>query len=139
MIAASSRAAPQAMQEAAIRQAPEFAVFRGQAAELTASAYARPALLGFHLRHVLEASFLQARGVPPALAGAAAARGAAQFVLAEAAMLSEADKAALPSWVKVMAAEVSPGPDAIAQNFAISSEDATLLHRCWQFLGTAEA
>jgi hypothetical protein len=139
MIAANLRATPQTMQEAAIRQAPEFAVFRGIAAKLAEPDHARPALLGFHLRHVLEAEFLQGRGVRPALADAAAARVAAQFVLAEAAMLSEADKAALPPWVKLMAAEVSPGPDAIAQNFAIPSEDAELLHQAWQYLGTAEA
>jgi hypothetical protein len=147
MIAASSRAAsPSAsstvsgvMQEAAIRQAPEFAVFRGIAAELTATDYACPALLGFHLRYVLEARFLAARGVVPALAQAAAARVAAQFVLAEAAMLSDADRAALPGWVRAMGAEVSPGEKVIAQNFSMSPELAGRLHACWQYLGTAEA
>lgn len=143
MIAASSRAASPtvsgAMQEAAIRQAPEFAVFRGLAAELPAAASARPALLCFHLRHVLEARFLAARGVDTALAQAAAARAAAQFVLAEAAMLSAADRAALPGWVRVMGAEVSPGPAAIAQNFTTTPEQAALLHACWPYLGTAEA
>lgn len=139
MIAASLRATPQAMQEAAIRQAPEFAVFRGITAELAEAGRARPALLGFHLRHALEARFLQNKGVGKGLAWAASARVAAQFVLAEAAMLSAADKAALPGWVKPMAAEVSPGAGMIAQNFSLSPDEAERLHYCWPYLGTAEA
>lgn len=139
MIAASSRAASRAMQEAAIRQAPEFAVFRGLAAVLLEAAYARPALLGFHLRHALEARFLVKRGVEPVLAQAAAARVAAQFVLAEAAVLSDEDKAALPGWVRGMGAEISPGPAVIAQNFGMPAERAEVLHSCWPYLGTAEA
>lgn len=147
MTTADSRVATQlvpqhaswAMQEAAIRQAPEFAVFRRLAVELPVAAYARPALLGFHLRYVLEARFLAARGVRPALAEAAAARVAAQFVLAEAGMLSADDKAALPGWVRVMGAEISPGPVTIAQNFSITPGQAELLHACWPYLGTAEA
>ena len=139
MIAANSRAASQAMQEAAIRQAPEFAVFRGIAAELPEAGYAHPALLAFHLRHVLEAQFLAARGVKPGLAQGAAARVAAQFVLAEAAMLSDADRAALPHWVRVMGAEVSPGTTTIAQNLGVLQSEAERLHACWQYLGTAEA
>ncbi len=136
---AASQAASGAMQEAAIRQAPEFAVFRRIAAELPVAAYAHPALLGFHLRHVLEARFLAARGVDPALAQAAAARVAAQFVLAEAAVLSAAGRAALPGWVRVMGGEISPGPGVIAQNFSMTPGQAELLHACWPYLGTAEA
>ncbi len=147
MLVASSRAASHigshaasgAMQETAIRQAPEFAVFRRIAAELPETAYARPALLAFHLRHALEARFLTARGIAPALAEAAAARVAAQFVLAEAGLLSDSDRAALPGWVRVMAAEVSPGLGVIAQNFIMAPAEAECLHNCWQYLGTAEA
>lgn len=139
MIAVNSRTASRAMQEEAIRQAPEFAVFRGLAAELPGAAYARPALLGFHLRYVLEARFLAARGVAPGLARAAAARVAAMFILAEAALLSEGDRAALPGWVRVMGSEISPGAGVIAQNFGMAPDEAERLHACWQFLGTAEA
>jgi hypothetical protein len=139
MIAANSRAASQAMQEAAIRQAPEFAVFRGIAAQLPAAVHARPTLLSFHLRHVLEARYLAVRGVQPALAQAGAARVAAQFVLAESGMLSAGDRAALPGWVGVMGAEVSPGAGVIAQNFSMTPDQAELLHMCWPYLGTAEA
>jgi hypothetical protein len=147
MIAAHSRATSPgaaqtvsgAMQEAAIRQAPEFAVFRGLAAELPETAYERPGLLGFFLRHALEARFLARRGIQTELAWAAAARAAAQFVLAEPAMLSAEDRAALPGWVKGMGAEVSPGAVAIAENFGISLTQAARLHECWHYLGTADA
>ena len=139
MITANSRAASQALQEAAIRQAPEFTVFRRLAASLPGTAHERPALLGFHLRHVLEARYLTVRGVAPALAQAAAARVAAQFILAEVATLSEDDRAALPGWVKVMGAEVSPGLGVIAQNFSTTPDEAERLHLCWPYLGTAEA
>lgn len=143
MIAANSRAASHAvsgaMQEAAIRQAPEFAIFRGLALALPEVAYDRPALLGFFLRHALEAGFLAKRGVQPGLAWAAAARVAAQFVLAEQALLSAEDRAALPGWVKVMGAEVSPGAQTIAENFTMTADQAERLHASWQYLGTAEA
>ena len=42
----------------ALRSQPEFAAFRGVPANLPETAYQRPALLGFFLRHALEASWL---------------------------------------------------------------------------------
>ncbi len=139
MITANLRATPQAMQEAAIRQAPEFAVFRALDATLPASGHTSPALLAFHLRHTLEARHLAAHGVPAGLARAASARAAAQFMLAEAATLSAEDRAALPRWVKAMAADASPGAQKIAQFFAIPPQEAARLHKAWPHLGTAES
>lgn len=143
MIAADKRTAAQALQEEAIRQAPEFAVFRGIEADLPATAHAVPALLGLHLRHGLELRFLGRRGVSPVLAWAAAARAAALFILAEAETLRAVERAALPGWVRVMGAEVSPGAAVIAgcfgQDFTLAPEQAEILHNAWPYLGTAEA
>ncbi|HUM08682.1 MAG TPA: hypothetical protein VLT37_07390 [Acidocella sp.] len=123
----------------AVRLAPEFAAFRGLKAELDEAARARPGLLGMHLRHALEAGALTRKGVAPALARAAAARAAAQFITAEADALTAEDRAALPAWVPAMAAEVSPGLAFLARNFGLSGAEAELLHLSWPHLGTAEA
>lgn len=139
MTATYPHAASSALQETAIRQAPEFAVFRGVAAVLPAEAYTRPALLGFYLRHALEAEFLAARGVAPALARAGAARVAAQFVSAEASLLNASGRAALPDWVRVMGAEVAPAVTVIAQTFSLSLAQAARIHESWHILGTAES
>jgi hypothetical protein len=123
----------------AVRLAPEFAAFHGLKAELDDAARARPALLGLHLRLALEAEALTRKGVPAALARAAAARAAAQFITAEAGSLSPEDRAALPGWVAPMAAEVSPGPAQLTRHFGLSAAESDLLHRNWPHLGTAEA
>ncbi len=123
----------------AARLAPEFAAFQGLKAELDDTARSRPALLGFHLRLTLEAEALARKGVPTALARAGAARAAAQFITAEAGGLSPEDRAALPGWVALMAAEVSPGPTQLAKHFGLDATEAELLHRVWAHLGTAEA
>ncbi len=120
----------------AARQAPEFAVFEGLEVALPAAAFARPALLAFHLRRALEAAWLEARGVAPGLAALAAARAASLFVLAEADDLPAADRAALPAWVKGMAADVAPPrfPD-----FGATAAEQALIRALWNHLGTAEA
>src|SRR5271154_7192778 len=92
----------------ALRSQPEFAAFQGVPVDLPETAYERPALLGFFLRHEMEASWLRRHGVAAGVAELAAARVSAQFIAAEAEALSQADRAALPAWVPVMAAEVSP-------------------------------
>ncbi len=132
MTSATPRGVEHEFRAAAIRLAPEFAVFAGLPAP-------PDAVTALHLRHVLEAEWLVRHGVAPALARAAAARAAAQFITAEAESLSAGDRAALPAWVTAMAAEVSPGPGTIARFFSLSAPQAELLHASWQCLGTAEA
>ncbi len=139
MITAKPRITALALQEAAIRQAPEFAAFRGLSTTLPETAAHHPALLAFHLRHALEACALTARGVDKTLADAGAARAAALFVLADAAMLPESAKSALPAWAAVMGAEISPGPATIAQYFPLNAAQAHRLHLAWAHLGTPEA
>jgi len=123
----------------AIRLAPEFVAFHGIKVGLNDAARARPGLLGVHLRQELEAEALARKGVAPALAHAAAARAAAQFIAAEADSLTAEDRAALPGWVPAMAAEVSPGLAFLTRNFGLSGTEAELLHLNWPHLGTAEA
>jgi hypothetical protein len=123
----------------ALRSQPEFAAFRGITVSLPEIAYQRPALLGFFLRHALEASWLRRHGVADAVAELAAARVSAQFIEAEAEALSPADRAALPGWVPVMAAEVAPAAAAIAAHFRAGSAEIALLRSVWSLLGTAEA
>ncbi|MDD2704382.1 MAG: hypothetical protein PHU07_03485, partial [Acidocella sp.] len=132
MTSATPRGVEHEFRAAAIRLAPEFAAFAGLPAP-------PDAVTALHLRHVLEAEWLVRHGVAPALARAAAARAAAQFITAEAESLSAGDRAALPAWVTAMAAEVSPGPGTIARFFSLSAPQAELLHASWQCLGTAEA
>ncbi|MCB5945264.1 hypothetical protein [Acidocella sp. KAb 2-4] len=118
------------------RRAPEFAAFRG----LKATPPAVPqGLVGLHLRLILEAESLAAKGVPPALARAGAARAAAQYILAEAETLAPEDRAALPGWVAPMAAEIPPGSDYLTREFSLSAAEAGLLLQAWPHLGTAEA
>jgi selenocysteine lyase/cysteine desulfurase len=139
MTQAVSRHAARLMQTGTIRLAPEFTIFRGVDATLEDGDYAHPALLGFRLREALEAAWLEKRGVAPDLARAAAARAAAQFVMAELDALGAADRAALPHTVPVMAAQVPPSATFLAQNFALGGEDAEILRNAWSMLGTAEA
>ena len=123
----------------ALRSQPEFLAFRGVPAVLDEAAYQRPALLGFFLRHGLEAAWLCRHGVAPAVAELAAARVAAQFIAAEAELLSPDDRAALPAWVPVMAAEVTPAAGAIAPHFSAGPAEIELVRSVWSLLGTAEA
>ncbi|HUW80610.1 MAG TPA: hypothetical protein VMV54_06930, partial [Acidocella sp.] len=123
----------------AVRLAPEFAAFRGVEVKLPAESFLRPALLGFYLRHALEAAWLTKRGVSPLLAELAAARAAAQFIQAEADSLSPADRAALPAWVPAMAAEIAPAATVLAKHFAASQADIAHIRGIWNLLGTAEA
>ncbi len=123
----------------ALRSQPEFAAFRGVPVSLPETAYQRPALLGFFLRHALEASWLCRHGVAASVAELAAARVSAQFIEAEAEALSPADRAALPGWVPVMAAEVAPAAEAIAAHFYAGSAEIALVRSVWSLLGTAEA
>jgi hypothetical protein len=123
----------------ALRSQPEFAAFRGIPASLPETAYQRPALLGFFLRHALEASWLRRHGVAESVAELAAARVSAQFIEAEAEGLSPADRAALPVWVPVMAAEVAPAAAAIAAHFRAGDAEIALVRSVWSLLGTAEA
>jgi len=127
------------LQEAAIRAAPEYAAYRGIAARLPTVRPSHAALTGFHLRHALEACWLMQHGVAPPLAEAGAARAAAQFILAEAGSLPQIARAALPGWVQIMGAEISPGPRLLAQHFYLTPEQAARLHDIWSCLGTAEA
>lgn len=124
---------------AAIRLAPEFAVFAGLPTPLEVVSGVRPGLAALYLRQALEAEWLVRHGVAPALARAAAGRAAAQFIMAETESLSAEDRAAQPLWAAAMAGDVSPGPGIIAQYFGLSAPQAELLHGHWQCLGTAEA
>ncbi len=123
----------------ALRSQPEFAAFRGISVSLSETACQRPALLGFFLRHALEASWLRRQGVAGSVAELAAARSSAQFIEGEAEALSPADRAALPGWVPVMAAEVAPAAAAIAAHFRAGSAEIALVRGVWGLLGTAEA
>jgi hypothetical protein len=123
----------------ALRSQPEFAAFRGVPVNLPESAYQHPALLGFFLRLELEAAWLRRHGVAAPVAELAAARVAAQFIEAEAEALSPADRAALPGWVPVMAAEVAPAATVIADHFAAGGAEIALVRSVWSLLGTAEA
>ena len=96
-------------------------------------------MLGFFLRHALEASWLAPPWRGRSVAELAAARVSAQFIEAEAEALSPADRAALPGWVPVMAAEVAPAAEAIAAHFHAGSAEIALVRSVWSLLGTAEA
>lgn len=123
----------------AVCSQPEFAAFRGIPVSLPDTAYQRPALLGFFLRHALEEAWLRRHGVTESVAELAAARVSAQFIMAEAEALSPADRAALPGWVPVMAAEIAPASAAIAAHFAAGSAEIALVRSVWSLLGTVEA
>ncbi len=122
----------------AVRQEPEFSVFKGISARLTPDAYQHPGLLGFYLRHALEAVWFTARGIAPGLAALAAARAAAQFIQAEADTLPPADRAALPAWVPVLAGDVAPAAGVLAAHFNATESEIALIRRIWPLLGTAE-
>ncbi|MDD2795376.1 hypothetical protein [Acidocella sp.] len=122
----------------AIRQQPEFTVFKGISAPLPPQAGEHPGLSDFYLRHALESAWFSARGIAPALASLAAARAAAQFIMAEAEALASAERAALPAWVHPMAADVAPGAEVLAAHFPATAAQIALIRRIWPLLGTAE-
>ncbi len=117
--------------EATLRRAPEFAVFRGVTLGRGVPDSA------FHLRHALEAAWLAAYGASPALADMAAARAAAQFILAE--PLPADETACMPEWVAVMAADAPPAAAVLVGYFAASPTEAEHIRGIWGALGTAEA
>jgi hypothetical protein len=143
------------------RSEPEFAAFRGievaaapirAAFEITPdgaillgdAAFARPALLAFHLRHALELAWLRRHPAQaaPARAALAAARTAALFAASE--DFRAEDRAALPCWVRQMQAEVAPDPAVLARaaqelGVEATADDLALIRNIWSCLGTAEA
>ncbi len=121
-----------------IRQQPEFTVFKGISASLPSQPCAHQALAGLYLRHALESAWFTARGIAPALASLAAARAAAQFIMAEAEALAPAERAALPAWVQPMAADVAPGAEVLAAHFPATAAQIALIRGIWPLLGTAE-
>jgi hypothetical protein len=138
-IAASLRAFGPVQRDLAVRaarQAPEFAVFAGLEVALPAPAFARPALLPIYLRQALEAAWLTARGVSPGLAALTAARAAALFALAEADDLPVSDRAALPAWVRPMAADRAP---AMLPAWGATAAEEALIRHVWTYLGSADA
>ena len=114
----------------AVRQEPEFSVFKGISARLTPDAYQHPGLLSFYLRHALEAAWFTARGIASDLAALAAARAAAQFIQAEADTLAPVERAALPAWVPVLAGDVAPAAGVLAGYFAATEAEIALVRRC---------
>jgi len=140
----------------AARQAPEFAAFADIAARPVAGrgfleldeagvglcdgAFSGDAVLAFYLRWGLEAAWLLRAGMNPGIARLAAARAAAQFVMAEWDGLAAPDQAALPGWVKVFAGDLAPEA-AMLRLAAPEAEDADLaaVRGAWADLGTAEA
>lgn len=139
MTSATLLAVERQFQVDAARLQPEFSVFRGVHANLPPEAFRHPALLGFHLRHALEAAWLTRQGVSPTLSELSAARAAAQFIQAEADALSPADRAALPAWVPVMAAEIAPAAPQIARHFTASPSEINHIRAIWNLIGTAES
>lgn len=113
----------------------EFAAFRGA---VTPSLPPHPELAALWQRHEVEAAWLVAHGVAPALAKAAAARAAAQFFSLEIKRLPVAVQSALPDWLRPMAADMSPGPARLSGWFDLSAPDAQHLHEIWNLLGTAD-
>ena len=118
---------------------PNSRHFRAPMSAFAASCVHRPALLGFFLRHALESAWLAEHGAPPALAALAAARAAAQFIEAEAEALTPTDRAALPAWVAMMAADVAPSPASLTRHFAANPSEIAHIRAIWSQLGTADA
>lgn len=110
-------------------------VFRGA---VTPSLPPAPELAALWQRRDVEADWLIAHGVAPALARAAAARAAAQFFGLEIKRLPAAIQGALPVWLRPMAADMSPGVERLAAWFDLSLPEAERLHEVWTFLGTAD-
>jgi hypothetical protein len=104
------------------------------------AAFVRPALLGVFLRQALEQAWLLRAGVASDEAEIAAARAAAMFSSGEQDILTEADRAALPRWVKPMGSEIAPSAAALAKLWpAASAKTIARVRDCWSLLGTVEA
>lgn len=115
-------------------------------------AFAVQALLGFYLRHALELAWLRRRAAvlvnatgATGAVGLAAARAAALFIQAEFDSLNPAERAALPSWVAIMASEVAPTAELLAlvsanlPGQAATSIEISHIRAVWNQLGTADA
>lgn len=140
----------------AIRQQPEFAVFRQIPARAVSAeaafavgqngavALGEPAFtaLPVYLRLALETAYLTHTGLGMARAVLAAARAAALFALQDA---DQAQAAALPGWVVVMAQDAPPAAATLAQiaatllGSAAPAVDIGAVRQAWGWLGTAEA
>ncbi|MDE2318165.1 MAG: hypothetical protein KGK02_00530 [Rhodospirillales bacterium] len=117
-------------------QSPETSP--AHAPELAALSEHLPERLGqppLLVRYEAEAAWLEAHGVEPRLARAAAARAAALYAMDE----PDEPGAEAPLWRAQMAAEISPGPLRLAQLFGLSAMAAERLHEAWALLGTADA
>jgi hypothetical protein len=123
-----------------LRLQPEFAAFAGLPASLPSDAFKIPSLLPFYLRQALEHRWLVGHGVPAGRAALAASRAAAQFFMPEIAELSVADRAALPSWLPRMAADLPPPPSFLASLAPqADAADIAKIIAVWALLNTAEA
>lgn len=112
----------------------EFAAF-GEAAALPPP---RSLVAAVRQRCDMESAWLVAHGVTPALAGAAAARAAAQFFAAEVKNPSGIGQHELPDWLAPMAADISPGASRLIEWFGLSLPEAQRLCAVWSLLGTAD-
>lgn len=97
-----------------------------------------PELAALWQRRDAEADWLVAHGVSPALARAAACRAAAQFFMPEIKRLPVSAHAALPEWLRPMAADLSPGVERLIAWFGLTPAAAQGLHDVWTLLGTAD-
>lgn len=113
----------------------EFTAFRGA---VTPSLPPAPELAALWQRRDVEAEWLIAHGVTPALARAAAARAAAQFFGLEIKRLPAAIQSTLPVWLRPMASDISPGVERLGEWFGLSVPNAERLHAVWDLLGTAD-
>lgn len=140
----------------AIRQQPEFAVFRDiparaaasnaafalaadGAVTLAAPAFAAPAV---YLRLALETAYLTARGLGVTRAVLAAARATALFARQDS---NQAQAVALPAWVAAMAQDAPPPAKTLVDIVAnliggtAHAADIGAVRQAWAWLGTAEA
>ena len=127
-----------------LRLAEPFRVGPGACVTLGPAAIGPGRLCAFHLRHALELSALRDAGVPPALAGLAAARVAARFFRLDAP--GEADP---EDWLAAMAGEACPDAAPLAalwrrlrpRQGTQATLDAAAVDRvaaAWPVLGPAE-
>jgi hypothetical protein len=139
-----------------LRQQPEFAVFQGFAlmatpaesaftattdvVSLGARAFGSAGLTAFFARWGLEIAFLLREGLDDALAGLAAARAAAQFIMAEWDRWTPAGRAQMPAWLPAMAGDLAPADEILARvQPGASPNDKAAIRANWADLGTAEA
>lgn len=126
-------------QIAGLRRMPEFGAFAGVLPVLPEPGLRIAGLRAFYLRLGLEQEWLRRRGVTEGLAEIAASRAAALFVQSEADRLSPTERASLPQWVAMMAAEVAPDAAAIGAAFRASAAEIARIREVWPLLGTVDA